>query len=50
MNMKQKILSSLRRAIDSYSLINDGDRIAVGLSGGKDSIAVLLALKNLSIF
>ena len=50
MNMSQKILSSLRRAIDSYNLINDGDRIAVGVSGGKDSLVLLEALHNYSKF
>ena len=50
MNMRQKILSSLRRAIDSYNLINDGDRIAVGVSGGKDSLVLLQALHNYSKF
>ena len=46
----QAILSTVRRAVEDFNMIEDGDRIAVGLSGGKDSIAVLLALKNLSIF
>jgi tRNA(Ile)-lysidine synthase TilS/MesJ len=32
----RKLLSYTRRAVDEYSMINDGDRIAVGLSGGKD--------------
>lgn len=50
MNYKQKILSSLRRAIDSYNLICDGDRIAVGVSGGKDSLVLLEALHNYSRF
>lgn len=48
-NMK-KILSLMRRAIADYDLIQDGDRIAVGVSGGKDSLALLLALKQYSIF
>ncbi|MBQ8298529.1 MAG: tRNA 2-thiocytidine(32) synthetase TtcA [Clostridia bacterium] len=47
--MKQ-ILSSVRKAIDEYGMIEEGDRIAVGLSGGKDSVTLLLALKNLQIF
>lgn len=50
MNSKQKILSSLRRSIDGYNLINEGDRIAVGVSGGKDSLVLLEALHNYSKF
>ena len=50
MNNKQKILSSLRRAIDGYNLITDGDKIAVGVSGGKDSLVLLEALHNYSKF
>lgn len=46
----QKILSSMRKAIEEFNMINEGDKIAVGLSGGKDSITLLLALKNLQIF
>ena len=46
----QRILSSLRKAIEEYHMIEDGDKIAVGLSGGKDSITLLMALKNLQIF
>lgn len=40
----QQILSPLRRAVEKYSMIKDGDRVAVGLSGGKDSGALLAAL------
>lgn len=46
----QKILSYMRKAIDDYGMIEDGDKIAVALSGGKDSTTMLLALKNLQIF
>lgn len=41
----QKILSTLRKAVEKYRLIDDGDKIAVGLSGGKDSLVLLKALK-----
>lgn len=40
----QQILSSLRRAVEDYGMIAEGDRIAVGLSGGKDSSVLLAAL------
>ena len=46
----QKVLSKLRKAIEDYNMIEDGDRIAVALSGGKDSVTLLYALKNLQIF
>jgi tRNA 2-thiocytidine biosynthesis protein TtcA len=38
------ILAKMRRAINDYDLIQDGDKIAVGLSGGKDSLTLLTAL------
>ena len=34
----QKMLSLTRQVIDSYQLIESSDRIAVGISGGKDSL------------
>ncbi len=37
----------IRKAVDDYEMINEGDRIAVGVSGGKDSLLLLLALKHL---
>lgn len=46
----QRILSYMRKAINDYDMIQDGDRIAVALSGGKDSTAMLMGLKNLQIF
>lgn len=41
----QKLLSILRRAINDFELIEDGDKIAIGLSGGKDSITLLHLMK-----
>lgn len=46
----QKILSKMRKAIEDYEMIEDGDKIAVALSGGKDSVTLLYALKALQIF
>lgn len=46
----RKILSYLRRAIDDYNMINEGDKIAVGVSGGKDSMILLNALWELKRF
>lgn len=43
----QQIISAMRKAIENYNMIEDGDKIAVGLSGGKDSITLLLALDNM---
>jgi len=38
---------TIRRAVDDYGMINEGDKIAVGVSGGKDSMILLLALNHL---
>lgn len=46
----QKILGALRRACEEYSLIEDGDSICVGVSGGKDSLALLTALARFKTF
>ena len=46
----QQVLSQVRRAIDDYHMIQDGDRIAVGVSGGKDSLTLLCALNALKRF
>ncbi len=46
----QKLLSYMRSACQQYEMIKDGDRIAVGVSGGKDSMALLVAMANLRKF
>lgn len=46
----QQLLSYTRKAVDDFSMIDEGDRIAIGMSGGKDSIALLHALNGLRRF
>ena len=46
----QKILSHMRKAIEEYKMIEEGDKIAVCLSGGKDSITMLHGFKALQRF
>ncbi len=46
----QKLMSLARQAIDDYNMIDDGDRIAVGVSGGKDSLTLLMVLNGLKRF
>ena len=46
----QHILSNMRKAIEDYNMIDEGDKIAVCLSGGKDSITMLNGLKALQRF
>ena len=43
----QKLMGQLRRCIEDYHMIEEGDRIAVGVSGGKDSLTLLVALAKL---
>lgn len=45
-----KVVGPIRRAIQDYNMISEGDHIAVGVSGGKDSGALLFALEQLSRF
>lgn len=46
----QRLLSLTRQAVDDYEMIESGDKIAIGLSGGKDSLALLYALHGLKRF
>lgn len=46
----QQLYSYVRRAIDDYHMIEPGDQIAVGISGGKDSLTLLYALAGLQKF
>lgn len=46
----QQVLSLTRKAIDDYHMIEEGDKIAVGISGGKDSLTLLYALHGLQKF
>lgn len=50
MKEMQKLLSRVRSCVDRYSMIEDGDRIAVGVSGGKDSLTLLCVLSELRKF
>lgn len=46
----QRVLSEVRKAVDDYHMIAEGDKIAVGISGGKDSLTLLYALSSLRRF
>ena len=46
----QQLLSRVRKAIDDYHMIEAGDKIAVGISGGKDSLTLLDAMNSLRFF
>ncbi len=46
----QRLYSQVRQAIDHWQMIDDGDKIAIGISGGKDSLTLLYALSGLRKF
>ena len=46
----KRVLSYVRRGVDDYQMIEDGDKIAVGVSAGKDSLTLLCALAELRRF
>lgn len=46
----QQVLSLVRKAIDDYEMIEENDKIAIGISGGKDSLTLLYALHGLKRF
>lgn len=46
----QQLMSITRKAVDEFHMIQSGDRIAVGISGGKDSLALLYALAGMRRF
>ena len=46
----KRLLSFVRRGVDDYEMIKDGDKIAVGVSAGKDSLTLLCAMAELRRF
>ncbi len=50
MQEMKRILGGIRRADEQYHLFEDGDRILVGISGGKDSLTLVAALKEYARF
>lgn len=46
----QQVLSYVRKAVDDYHMIEENDKIAIGISGGKDSLTLLYALSHLRRF
>lgn len=50
MSANRDLLAPFRAAVDTYGMIENGDRIAVGVSGGKDSVALLVLFAQLRCF
>lgn len=46
----QKVMSLTRKALEDYNMIEENDKIAIGISGGKDSLTLLCALNGLKRF
>lgn len=46
----KRVLSLVRKAAEDYNMFEAGDKVAVGVSGGKDSVTLLAALSRLSHF
>ena len=46
----QQLYSKVRQAVDAYHMIEEGDKVAIGISGGKDSLGLLYALAGLRNF
>lgn len=46
----QRLYSYIRQAVDDFEMIEEGDRIAIGISGGKDSLTLLYGLQGLRRF
>ena len=50
MNEMKRMLSFVRRAVDDYAMIDENDVIGIGISGGKDSLALLETLAEMRRF
>ena len=46
----QQLMAYMRAAMEQYNMIDEGDAVAVGVSGGKDSVALLCALAQMRRF
>lgn len=50
LNVPKKIVGAIKKACIDYSMIDDGDKIAIGVSGGKDSMLLMSVLKIYQLF